>query len=210
MSKYLIFYIEAILLFVLPVALLTFSSQFLTIRHFFMAVAGGYSAWRLYKYRADLASLGIHRTNFMASLKDLVKPSMLMILLTLLVFSFTPPGLLQIMVGYDSLPPVSLVTRLILYITLSAPIQELIFRGYITWRLKDLYTNQNQIVIMSVAFFTFAHVPFHSVLFLLVTSFMGYIFIKNYLKYQNLYTIMIAHAIIGACLFIIKYTWFPL
>lgn len=209
MSKYTIFYIEAILLFALPVALLTYSSQFLAVRHIFMAVAGIYSAWRLFKYKATLSSLGIHRTNFVASLKDLVNPSLFMILVTFAIFIFTPAGLMQTLIGYDSLPPINLVGRLIMYITLSAPIQELIFRGYITWRIKEVYTKRSEIIMLSVAFFTFAHLPFHSILFIVLTGFMGYIFIKNYLKYQNLYTMMIAHALVGGFIFAIRYLMFP-
>lgn len=209
MSKYTIFYIEAILLFALPVTLLTYSSQFLAIRHIFMAVAGIYSAWRLFKYKATLASLGIHRTNFVPSLKDLVNPSLFMILITFAIFIFVPSSLLRILIGYDSLPSIGLFTRLIMYVTLSAPIQELIFRGYITWRIKEVYTKRNEIIMLSVAFFTFAHLPFHSILFVVLTGFMGYIFIKNYLKYQNLYTMMIAHALVGGFIFAIRYVMFP-
>lgn len=209
MSKYTVFYLEAILLFAVPVALLTYSSEFLAMRHIFMAVAGIYSAWRLFKYKATLSSLGIHRTNFVASLKDLLNPSLFMILITFAIFIFVPSNLLRVLIGYDSLPAIDLFTRLFMYVTLSAPIQEIIFRGYITWRIKEVYTKRSEIIMLSVAFFTFAHLPFHSILFIVLTGFMGYIFIKNYLKYQNLYTMMIAHAVVGACIFAIRYVMFP-
>jgi len=209
MSKYWVFYLEVFLLFVLPVLLLTVSSEFLAVRHLFMAVAGLYSTWRLVKYQATFKQLGLSGYNFWPSLKDLINPSLTMIVAIYALFIFAPLPLLALLIGYDSLPPLNLANRIFMYMLLSAPIQELIFRGYITWRIKEVYSKHSEIILLSVMSFTFAHLPFHSILFLILTSFMGYVFIKNYLKYQNLYTLMISHAVVGAILFVIRYTWFP-
>jgi membrane protease YdiL (CAAX protease family) len=118
-------------------------------------------------------------------------------------------AILKFLVGYDSLPPVPFATRIVSYMLLSAPVQELIFRGYITWRIKEVYVKREQIEMLSVALFTLAHLPFHSPLILVITFFMGLIYIKNYEKYQNIYTVIISHALVGAALLIIRNAWFP-
>lgn len=209
MSKYSVFYLEVILLFILPVSLLTLSSDILYTRHIFMAIAGIYSAWRLIKSSAGFADLGFHVSGFWDSLRSLALPSILIVLTTYLVFTITPMPILKFLVGYDSMPSMPFVNRIVAYMLLSAPIQELIFRGYITWRIKEVYVGSGQIEMLSVAIFTLAHLPFHSLLILVITFFMGLLYVQNYQKYQNIYTLAISHALVGACLLIIRNAWFP-
>ncbi len=209
MSKYTIFYLEVLFFFVIPVSLLTWSSGILAARHIFMGVGGIYCAWRLIKSSASFSDLGFHATGFQKSLASIITPSALILLFTYLVFLFTPYNTLKFFVGYDSLPTVDFTKRILAYMFLSAPVQELIFRGYITWRIKEVYQNPKEIEYLSVALFTLAHLPFHSPLILIVTFFMGLVYIKNYEKYQNIYTVIISHAIVGAGLIMIRNAWFP-
>lgn len=209
MSKYTIFYLEVIFFFVIPVSLLTWSSSILAVRHIFMGLGGIYCAWRLIKSSATMSDLGFHASGFQKSLADIIRPSLLIILSTYLIFLLTPYNALKFLVGYDSLPTVDFTVRILSYMFLSAPVQELIFRGYITWRIKEVYQNPNEIQSISVALFTLAHLPFHSPLVLVVTFFMGLVYIQNYEKYQNIYTVIISHALVGAGLIIIRNAWFP-
>jgi membrane protease YdiL (CAAX protease family) len=209
MSKYTIFYLEVLFFFVIPVSLLTVSSNLLAARHVLMGVGGLYCAWRLIKSSATLADLGFHATGFWQSLKNIVIPSALIILATYLVFLLTPHNFLKFLVGYDSLPTVDFAKRILAYVILSAPVQELIFRGYMIWRIKEIYKNPKEIEFISIALFTLAHLPFHSPLILVITFFMGLVYVKNYEKYQNIYTVTISHAVVGAALIIIRNAWFP-
>lgn len=209
MSKYLVFYLEILLLVVIPIILLTFSSQFLAVRHLFMAAGGTYCAYRLLKSEATMASLGIHQAKFKSAIKAIVLPSLLLIIGTFLIFYFLPFNYLKLITGYDSLKVVSFTERILAYVFLSAPIQELIFRGYITWRISKVFTNVKLMEIFSVGIFTFVHLPFYSPLILLITFVMGIIYIRNYQKYQNLFAPVISHAVVGACLIIIRNAWFP-
>jgi len=208
MSKYTIFYLE-VLLFIIVITLLSQSSAILATRHIFLAIIGTYSSWRLIKSSATLASLGIRRTNFLSSIYDLINPSLIIILAVYLVFEFTPIGLLTWLVGYDALPTISFTRRIIAYIFLSAPIQELIFRGYITWRIKEVFSDTRLIQWFSIAFFTLAHIPFKSPLLIIITFFMSILYIRNYQKYQNLFAPIISHALVGAVLIVIRNVWFP-
>lgn len=209
MSKYTIFYLEVLFFFVIPVSLLTWSSSILAARHIFMGVGGIYCAWRLIKSSATFGDLGFHATGFQKSLLSITLPSLLIILATYIVFLLTPYDTLKFLVGYDSLPNVEFTRRILAYMFLSAPVQELIFRGYITWRIKEVYQNPKEIEYISIALFTLAHLPFHSPLILAITFFMGLIYIKNYEKYQNIYTVTISHAVVGAALIMIRNAWFP-
>lgn len=209
MTKYLVFYLEAFFLLVIPVALLTYSAQFLAIRHIFMGVAGIYCVLRLAHTRLTLSDLGFRRLHFIESLKSIALPSLRLVLATFLIFYLLPHPLLANIVGYDSLAIGTLKQRLVAYIFLSSPVQELIFRGYLTWRLKQVFRDSRVVDSLSVAIFTFVHLPFHSPLILVVTCLMGIIYIKNYQKYQNIYAPIISHSIVGALLIIIRNAWFP-
>lgn len=209
MSKYTIFYLEAFFLFIIPVSLLTYSSSFLSARHIFMGIGGLYCAWRLFKSSTTLGDLGFHAVDFQKSLLNITIPSIIIILFTYLTFALTPLPMLKFLVGYDSLPTLEFSRRIFAYMFLSAPVQELIFRGYITWRIKEVYSDNKVIELISVAIFTLAHLPFYSPLILVITFFMGLVYIKNYQKYQNLYTVTISHAVVGAALIIIRNAWFP-
>lgn len=193
----------------LPVALLSLSSEILAMRHIFIAIAGIYSAWRLTVSSPTLSEIGLHKNGFREALVALVLPSILLILSTYLVFELLPTPWLNQIAGYDSLAVIGLPSRLLAYALLSAPVQELVFRGYITWRIKQVYTSGKALEMFSVAIFTFAHLPFHSPLVLVVTFFMGIAYIRNWEKYHNLYSLIISHAIVGACLIVIRNAWFP-
>jgi hypothetical protein len=209
MSKYLVFYLEVAFLLVIPVILLTMSSRFLATRHVFMAIGGIYCAYRLLRSEATMVSLGIHKAQFVIALKDIILPSILIVLMTFFIFYFLPFNYLKLINGYDSLPIISLVDRLMAYVFLSSPIQELIFRGYITWRIAQVFSSVRVIEALSVALFTFAHIPFYSPLIIFITFLMGIVYIRNYQKYQNLFAPIISHSVVGACLIIIRNIWFP-
>ena len=156
-----------------------------------------------------MASLGIHKAQFVNAMRDIILPSFLLVLMTFTIFYFLPFNYLKIINGYDSLPIVSFVDRLMAYVFLSSPIQEIIFRGYITWRITQVFSSVRVIETLSVAFFTFAHLPFQSPLIILITFLMGVVYIKNYHKYQNLFAPIISHSLVGASLIVIRSIWFP-
>lgn len=209
MSKYLVFWLEVVLILVIPTILFSLSSYFFALRHVVMGFGGLYCSCRLFRSEATLSSLGIRKTNFLSAGKDLALPSLVFVGITWIIFLLLPTSTLKFIVGYDPLTIQSFAQRILAYILLSAPIQELIFRGYITWRIKEVYQNPRLIQLLSVTFFMFVHLPFFSPLLSIITFFMGLIYIKNYQQYQNLFAPIISHAFVGACVLIIRHTWFP-
>lgn len=209
MSKFVVFYLEVLLLVILPIFLFTGSSTYFVYRPLFMALGGIYCSVRLWRSEATMASLGIHIQKFRSATKDLILPSVLLVFTTLVIFYLAPESILKMLVGYDPLSVKTLTERLLAYIFVSVPIQEIIFRGYVTWRIREVYSSVKVMEFISVAIFTFIHIPFHSPLLLLLTLAMGIIYIRNYQKYQNLFAPIISHAFVGACLVIIRNAWFP-
>lgn len=209
MSKKQIFYLEAIILLGISTLLMTLDSRFLALRHVFIFVAGIYSAWHLIRSTATMASLGIRKDHLLHALMDIIFPSSTLILGTFLIFYFLPLNYLKMLVGYDPLPAISLGERVLAYVTLSSPIQELIFRGYVTWRISEVFIEVKTIEFLSVGIFAFVHLPFRSPLLILITIIMGIIYIKNYQKYQNLFAPIISHSIVGASIILIRNIWFP-
>ena len=98
---------------------------------------------------------------------------------------------------------------LLSYILFSVPIQELIFRGYFTWRLKQVFISPQIIRLFSVVIFTAVHIPFYNPFLLLVSFTMGLLYIYNYQKYQNIFALMISHSLVGVYGIIIRNAWFP-
>src|SRR3989339_46802 len=205
MSKYFIFWLEVLLILVIPILLFSVNSYFFALRHVIMGLGGLYCSYRLFRSKATLSSLGIRRTNFFPAIKDLAFPSLVFVGITWIIFLLLSTSSLKIIVGYDPLTIKSFIERILAYIFLSAPIQELIFRGYITWRIKEVYHNPRLIQLLSVAFFMFVHLPFFSPLLLIITFFMGLVYIKNYQQYQNLFAPILSHAFVGACILIIRH-----
>ncbi len=173
-------------------------------------VAGGlYCALRLWRSSATMASLGIHKAKFVSATKDLILPSTLLVLVTYVIFTITPIPLLKTIVGYDPLSVKTIWERLLGYVFVSVPVQEIIFRGYVTWRIREVFSSVKIMEFISVAIFVFIHIPFHSPLLLLLTLGMGIVYIRNYQKFENLFAPIVSHAFVGACLVIIRNAWFP-
>lgn len=209
MSKYIVFYLEIVFLVVIPVLLLTIKSDYFSFRPYLMMAGGIYSGYRLLRSEATMASLGIHMAKFKSATKALIIPSALFVFLTLMLFYFLPNNIMKFLVGYDPLSVKSFTDRLLSYIFISSPVQELIFRGYMTWRIKQVYSDIKIMEIISVTIFTFIHIPFYSPLLLIITFVMGILYIRNYQKYQNLFAPIISHSLVGASLMIIRNAWFP-
>jgi membrane protease YdiL (CAAX protease family) len=89
------------------------------------------------------------------------------------------------------------IFRILLYVILSVPIQELIFREYIINRLEQFTNKSVLVVIISSLIFSAIHWPFNSVVLSLGSFIFGLLLSSNYHKFRNLYTVIILHGIIG-------------
>jgi membrane protease YdiL (CAAX protease family) len=209
MSKTVSFWLEIFLLLILPVGLLMWSPAALALRPLLLAIGGAYCLWRLRSSHVSLADLGLSWKGFSTSLRSLALPSLLLVAFTYLLFMVLPLNSLRAFVRYDSLTMSSFSSRILAYILLSSPIQELIFRGYLTWRLNQVFTNNYLIKLISIGLFTIVHLPFYSPLLLFISTTMGVMYIWVYSRDRNLYAPIISHSIVGACMLVIRNAWFP-
>lgn len=138
--------------------------------------------------------LGLISTNCLASLKESLFPTVVLFV-SLFLLKLLWPSLFALGIYYNSVNQV--IYRLLAYVIISVPVQELVFRGYVINRLEQFSTNKFFVVLISALIFSSIHWPFGSLL-LTVGSFVFGIFLAaNFFKFRNLYTSMIIHTILG-------------
>jgi len=113
---------------------------------------------------------------------------------TLFKLNFSVPPLLQILL------------RIAIYIIISVPVQEFIFRGYIISRLEKIIKNRWLIIFFSALIFGLVHYPFGFHFLTVATFFLGLFLADNFLRYRNLYLSMGMHGVLGLFLvyFVVK------
>lgn len=209
MKKTITLYLEIIFVLGLPLILMDGNPFFLAIRPILLAIGGIYCGLILWKSGAKLSDIGITKHNFWPSLRGLVNPSIFIVAITIALLIAVPSSLRLWLIGQDPLSLPSLWMRIIFYMFASAPVQELIFRGYFTYRLERVFSMKRIMSILSVVVFTFSHVPFKSPIMLGVALMLGIVYISNYFKYKNLATVTISHALVGAVLILVRNFYLP-
>lgn len=209
MSKTIAFWFQTIVLILLPALLMSIWPSFMAIRAYVMGVGAIYLFYVLKVHHVTWADLGLQSHHFLISLKKLIIPSLVLIVFTLLLLVILPPQLRPTLIGSDSQIMRSIYWRIFLYSVWSVPFQELLFRGYLVWKLKTLGFQQSKIFLLALFIFTLVHLPFQSPLMIIVALYLGYIYLSNYLKYGNIFSLMISHAIVGSILILIRNYYLP-
>ena len=89
--------------------------------------------------------------------------------------------------NYKLLVPVTTIT--------AGVTEELIFRGYLMPRLELLYNNKYVTVIVSSLLFGMIHIGYGTVINVVATAFIGFIFALHYQKYRNIGFLIFFHFI---------------
>ena len=189
--------------------MMAYSSAFMSIRAYVMGVGGIYLFYVLKKNKITWQQLGITTNNFFASTKELIIPSLTILITAYLIFLAVPPKLVPTLVGVDPQSINSLPLRLLLYSLWSVPFQELLFRSYLYVFASSAYTSSKTIALIMWLIFVLAHVPFFSPMMMLVAMWMGYLYVQNYLKYFNILPIMLSHALVGSILIVLRNFYLP-
>lgn len=92
---------------------------------------------------------------------------------------------------------------MVLYPLMSAFPQEVIYRGFIFHRYKELLPEPWMKVATSTLAFSFLHIIYDNVPAVLLTLGGGYLFSRTYLKTRSVLITAIEHAIYGCCVFTI-------
>lgn len=209
MSKIFWLFAEVIIALGLPIYLMGSNQFILAARPILLGIGGIYVGLLLWHARATHRDIGITRSKFLPSLRSLTIPSLVTIATVIFLLSIVPSSTRLWLIGTDPLTVPSLGTRLIFYIFGSAPVQELIFRGYLTYRLEQVFRDKRWLILLSTIIFVTAHLPFRSPIMLLVAALLGIYYILNYLKYKNLFALTISHAFVGGILILIRNFYLP-
>lgn len=201
--------LEIIIVLGLPIYLMGANELILAARPILLGIGGIYVGLLLWHARATHRDIGITRSELLASLRSLTIPSLVTIATVIFLLSIVPSSTRLWLIGTDPLTVPHFSTRLIFYIFGSAPVQELIFRGYLTYRLHQVFTSKIWIILLSTFVFVAAHIPFKSPIMLLVAALLGIYYILNYLKYKNLFALAISHAFVGGILIVVRNFYLP-
>lgn len=150
--------------------------------------------------RISFHDLGLSKKYFLESSKNLILPTILFIFLIMIIFTINPSvfdktifsKLRNIIYLRNNYTHVFLT-----YALLSAPLQELIYRGYMTSRLELVSKNKIFIMIFTILSFLAIHFPFRNIPLYFGVFLLGIIWEKSFLQYRNLSSLSISHAIIG-------------
>lgn len=181
----------------------------MSLRAYVMGVGGAYLSYVIAKNRISTTELGITTKNFIFAGKELIIPSLAIVLTSSILLTLIPKPLIPAMIGHDPQQISGIYFRLFLYSFWSVPFQELLFRSYLYLFARTAYNSPKAIAFIMWLIFVLAHVSFFSPLMMLVAMWMGYVYVKNYLKYFNIFPIMISHAAVGSLLIILRNFYLP-
>lgn len=207
--RYCPIFVEIIFGLLIPLTLFSTSPTFFSLRHVFFFAVLLYCYFQLRHHRVSLSTLGLNLKNFFPSLFGLVPAILLTILPVALTLYFSPQPLRLWLIGVDPLTLPNLTLRLLSYALLSAPLQEFLFRGYVTFRLESLPLSRFWLYTLSTLIFVLPHAPFRSPIFYYTTAIMGLAYLANYRRYHNLWSLSIAHALTGVILMLIRNYYLP-
>lgn len=209
MTKALSLFLEIVLALGLPIYLMNANQFVLAARPIVLGMGGIYAGLVLWHYQATHRDIGITRSKLLPSMRSLIIPSLVTIATIIFILMVVPTETRLWLIGTDPLTVQHLSTRLIFYMFGSAPVQELIFRGYLTYRLQQVFKSRFWIILFSTLIFIAAHIPFKSPIMLIIAALLGVYYILNYLKYKNLFALIFSHAFVGSILILVRNFYLP-
>lgn len=196
---------ETFLVIILPLMFLEFYPSFYQYRTFAMLFGLFYCLVVIKTQRIGKQKLGFSNDNFLSSLRQLLPLTLIFILafgvlrflpwITDLVnFKFVEGGQNALTAGR------SVFAVIVIYSLISVPLQEFIFRGFYISRLELVSRNRIFLVLYSAFIFMMIHMPLKSILFDVGSFGLGIWWADSFLKFRNLFSLMVVHAIVGGSL----------
>lgn len=146
--------------------------------------------------KLSLRKIGLSKTNFLPAVKNLILPTLIGIT-SLLVGKFFDSSIWYIKAVVDEVSGKPIFFVLFIYAVISAPLQELIFRGFYLSRLELVSRNKTFLIWYSAIVFAIIHLPLGNWRITIASLLMSLVYAGNFLKYQNASAISISHAILG-------------
>ena len=196
------------MLYFVPVFGMGYNPTLLGYRPYLFLLGGIYVLWSGISRGVTLSDWGITTKGWHYGWTHLVSITFILPLIAFLLLSISPPELQVYLIGFDMLR-VSVSMRLILYTFVSVPIQEFIFRSYLTWRMDQLGYSTKLNIAVSSLLFVVGHIPFRSPIMLAVVTIIGYAYSRLYVHHRNILPILLSHAVIGSLLILIRNYFLP-
>lgn len=191
---YLLF--ETLFLILIPLYIIVKRPELLAYRNYIMFAALAYIYFFCHLHKLGLQNLGLGRKNFLISLKKLLLPTSLTLLAMWLVWSKFP-GLFYLEESARTITNNGITAVALKAVFISVPLQEIIFRGFYLSRLQMVFKNQHQVSIYATLIFAIIHIPFASVPMVLFTFAVGLWWNLHFMKYRNVYSLMLSHATVN-------------
>lgn len=176
-----------------------FAFQNYEIRSFLMLFAGFLTYLLIRFQKFNLRQIGMKSLPSKKSLASVLPVTFILILLLGLLKNYYP-FLFDLRLHYRS--PSSLIIRGLVYIILSVPLQEIIFRGILITFLEKYVSNHFLIVFIASLIFSAIHWPFNSPLFSLGTFILSLYISYNFIRYRNIYLSILIHSLLGIALMV--------
>lgn len=142
-------------------------------------------------------NIGLAKTNFLPATKDLI-PLTLIGIVFLIIGKFFNSSIWYVKAVVDEVNGTTIFFAIFIYAVVSAPLQELIFRGFYLSRLELVSGNRTFLAWYSSIVFAVIHLPLGNWRITIASLLMGLVYADNFLKYRNSSAISVSHAILGS------------
>lgn len=187
--------VELFFLFFIPLTMFMTIPDSYLFRWLFMGAAAAYVLVVTRSLPLTKVQLGFSRPMRRAVIRTCLFTVMAAGMLPMLKYlspdMFTIPALTRQFV------PVPFQMIMIGYALISVPLQEFLFRGYLTNRLAPVIKSEPWLILCVSLLFAIAHLPFGSRYFTLGTFVLGLAWEYSFLRHRNIYLIMMSHMILG-------------
>lgn len=147
--------------------------------------------------KLSLKNVGFAKTNFLPATKDLILFTLIGIA-SLLIGRLFDSSIWYTKAIMDEVSRDSVLVAIIIYAAISAPLQELIFRGFYLSRLELVLRNKTYLIWYSAIVFAVIHIPLGNWRITIASLLMSLVYANNFLKYRNVLAISISHTVLGS------------
>ena len=201
--------LEFLLFISIPIILRFQLSSFIYLRHilFILGIAYVFFIGKAFNFNS-LKKYGITKKNFIMSCKKLIPSTLFWMTVTVFIGYLNINNLIipELTTSVATLP---IWTNFFLYTTLSVPIQEIIFPGFLVNKIKLTTKNEVFIILYASLAFGLIHLMFANIYFTILTTLISFSWTRNYYKYNNLLSIILFHSIMGSITLYINFFLVP-
>jgi uncharacterized protein len=176
-----------IVLYIIPVFLILsdiipFGYRFIT-----LGIGGLLTILSAFLKKTTWNEVGFRRNNLILAIKNIIPITAICTVLSILYYYFYGSR-----IDNSEIP----VHFYILYIFVSAPLQEFLYRSYIFYILSEINLSR-YFLIISPVLYALAHIIYNDIPTVILSLIIGIYWAYHYRRFKNLYSIAFSHIILG-------------